>query len=419
MAVGSSYVLKIQMLGAVSTYLFFLIVSRKFGPEAVGIFNIAYTLLFVLVMLAKLGMDNALVVFITAAIKDALPAKGASIYYACMRLVIAVGLALAVLTYLVAPLLAELFKNDQLLVPLRIMACLLVPFLFSNLTAHALRGFGYIRDFALFQNSNYFLVAIILILAGQSYIHNNYLPEYAWAGAVCLGFFISLYLVARRIKGYRSRAFFHISYRKMLTVSMPMLLTSSMFTMLSWTDTLFLGYYCPESDVGIYNVVKKISLLITISLFAVNAIAEKQFARFYVQHDTEALKRLGLQIAWVNTLCAAPIFLAIALFPLFFINFFGPDFSAGKLSLIILCVTQLCSAICGSVLNLLNMAGHERVVSRILTGATLANLGLNIWLIPLLGMHGAAISSLVSTLGWGLAGLYYVRKHFKFWMLPC
>ena len=200
---------------------------------------------------------------------------------------------------------------------------------------------------------------------------------------------------------------------------MPMLLTSSMFMMMNWTDTLFLGYYCPGADVGIYNIVKKISLLITISLFAVNAVAEKQFARFYVQRDIGALKRLGLQIAWVNTLVAAPIFLVIVLFPLFFINFFGPGFSEGKLLLIILCVAQLFSAICGSVLNLLNMAGHERVVSRILAGATLANLGLNIWLIPLLGMYGAAISSLVSTLGWGLAGLYYVRKYFKFWMLPC
>ena len=47
----------------------------------------------------------------------------------------------------------------------------------------------------------------------------------------------------------------------MLSISLPMLLTGSMFYLLQWADTLILGIYLPESKVGIYNVSMKISLV--------------------------------------------------------------------------------------------------------------------------------------------------------------
>ena len=50
-----------------------------------------------------------------------------------------------------------------------------------------------------------------------------------------------------------------------------MMLTSSIMLLMNWTDTIILGYFKTEYDVGIYSVIMKI-LCMSINLFAINSI---------------------------------------------------------------------------------------------------------------------------------------------------
>ena len=60
---------------------------------------------------------------------------------------------------------------------------------------------------------------------------------------------------------------FNISKINLLKLSIPMMVTSSMFMVLSWTDNLLLGFFLKEQNVGIYFVTYKISLIIRFSFF--------------------------------------------------------------------------------------------------------------------------------------------------------
>lgn len=197
-----------------------------------------------------------------------------------------------------------------------------------------------------------------------------------------------------------------------------MLLSGSMFLVMSWTDVLLLGYYLDETQVAIYSIAFKISTVVTIALYAINAIASPQFSELHASNQTTQLKALAMKIAKLNLFLTLPIIFGIIVFSPYILAFFGEDYLAGQSVLLILCVGQFFSAICGSVLTLLNMAGKEKVVRNIVGATALLNIGLNAILINLYGIEGAAIATFVSLVVWNILGLMAVKKYFGFVLLP-
>ena len=50
----------------------------------------------------------------------------------------------------------------------------------------------------------------------------------------------------------------------LLAVAFPMLLSTSMFMLMNWTDTLMIGYYLTEDEVGIYRLAFKVAALVNV-----------------------------------------------------------------------------------------------------------------------------------------------------------
>ena len=50
---------------------------------------------------------------------------------------------------------------------------------------------------------------------------------------------------------------------------------------MNWIDTLMIGYYLSETEVGSYNIATKISLVPTILLVGVNGVIASQISSLY------------------------------------------------------------------------------------------------------------------------------------------
>ena len=81
---------------------------------------------------------------------------------------------------------------------------------------------------------------------------------------------------------------------------------------------------------------------------------------------------------------------------------FGEEYADGRIALAILCVGQLTNALVGSVGFLLNMTGNERDVAKGFAIAAIINIALNLVLIPLFGIEGAAFATAVSMMVWNV-----------------
>ena len=95
-------------------------------------------------------------------------------------------------------------------------------------------------------------------------------------------------------------------------------------------------------------------------------------------------------------------------------NFFGEDFSNSLVSLNILLIANLITAFFGSINVLLNMTDSQSLVMKNIGISLLINIFLNFLLIPMYGIEGAAISSLISTIFWNFSAGFQVYKKFGF-----
>ena len=178
----------------------------------------------------------------------------------------------------------------------------------------------------------------------------------------------------------------------------------------SQTDIIMLGILREENEVGIYKVVVSGAALTLFGIQLVNTVISPRLAEYYAKSDLVNLQKivtLGSALTVVITVPAVLVLIFWGDLVLYYI--FGSEYAEGYLPLTILVAAQLVNAFLGPVGMLLNMCGYEKYSVFWLVVATLANVILNLILIPRVGMTGAALASLVSILIWNL-GFWITAK---------
>jgi len=172
-----------------------------------------------------------------------------------------------------------------------------------------------------------------------------------------------------------------------------------------------IGMFRTETEVGVYNVTLKVAMLTSVGLFAINSIAAPKFAEFYGKEDMKGLAKIAQQSTKLIFWSSFPILLILFIFPSFILGIFGGEFKVGVFALIILALGQFVNSISGSVGYILQMTGKHKVFQNIILAATIINIVLNVFLIPVYGINGAAFASMVSLMFWNLTSVVYIRKN--------
>jgi O-antigen/teichoic acid export membrane protein len=194
-------------------------------------------------------------------------------------------------------------------------------------------------------------------------------------------------------------------------MSVPIVIMDSFYLVMAHADILILTLFVGPSDVAIYYAVVKTTSLIAFVYFSVTAACGPKFSELNAagrRDEVDAL--LAKSIAWTfwPSLAATAGILAIGV-PLLWL--FGPDFTAGYPLMFILAAGLLARAATGPVESMMNMLGHQDAVAWVLAAAVLVNVSLNVVLIPLFGLAGAAVATSLSMVA--VAGLQYAaaRRH--------
>jgi O-antigen/teichoic acid export membrane protein len=195
-----------------------------------------------------------------------------------------------------------------------------------------------------------------------------------------------------------------------LRVSLPMLLISLLFQIEHQTDILVAGFFLKSSQVGIYAAARKSSSLIILGLTAVNAIVAPMISELYAQGKLEQLQRMLTLVAKGIFAITMPIGILMIAFGNHFLLIFGSDFTQGYLSLVICSIGQVIDALAGSVAFLMIMTGYQKEASLIIFFSTLINVILNIVLIPLFDIEGAAMATTISMIVRNVGLLIFVIK---------
>lgn len=177
-----------------------------------------------------------------------------------------------------------------------------------------------------------------------------------------------------------------------LKISLPIFLVESFFFLLTNADVLMVGFYMEPDKVAIYFATVKTLALVHFVYFAVKAGVAQRYAQF-THGEPEKLAAFAREtVSWTFW----PSFLMGLLVLLFgepLLAIFGPGFADGYPLLFLLVASVVARSAVGPCESLLTMSGYQNVCAVVYAATLALNIGLNVVLIPTLGLWGAAIAT--------------------------
>lgn len=176
-----------------------------------------------------------------------------------------------------------------------------------------------------------------------------------------------------------------------------------------WLDILIVGALASSYAAGVYSAVSKLAIVGTFMLEANRlAIGPQLSALLARQQHHRAADLYQTSTRWLM-LASWPLYLVFAVFPATVLNIFGPRYTSGTSALAVLSLAMLVNLGTGNVTVVLLMGGRSSW-SAVNAGAALAiNIGLNLLLIPHMGILGAAIAWAASILVDNVTAMVEIR----------
>ncbi|VVB82942.1 putative flippase AglR [uncultured archaeon] len=406
------------ILSKILTYTYRIVIARNFGQETYGLFSLALMIATLFVTVFSLGLQSGLLRYISLYRGKEENEKIKSILTFSSNLTLIVSLLAAGLLFFLSKTIAiDIFHNQNLIIYLQGFAIFLPIFIFSGffhvitLSYEKVGWYSFIGNILSPLIQLLFLVIFIFMgLKDESIIFSYNLG------------FLAILLSAFLVCNYGIKKIFEKSLlkkeeknninKKLFSYSWPIMFLGLTMSLFSWIDSFLIGYFKTASDVGIYNV----AFLLASFLLVVPALFLQIFlpiiTKEYANNNFGLIKDLSKQIGkWIFIL-NLPLLIIMILFPGAIINLlFGTNYIFAENSLRFLSIGVFVYSILQISENLLSMIGKSKRILFNLIVATIFNTILNFILIPNYGINGAAFSTMISYILWGILSLF-TAKHF-------
>ena len=361
---GGAWAFAGKIITVISSLAVNFLLARLLTPEEMGAYFLTFSLVSVAAMIAQLGLSQTVVRLVAESVSTGQPRRAAAAIRIVFRfgaigsLLIAGFLALGIGAWI-----ARVVFDSVIMAGVILFASLwVVVMTCQNLLAESFRGFHDIRLATIFGG----LVTSVLstLLFGVLW---------AWQGRGSLSQVIVLSLVAgstsalvagvllhRRIKPLQGQDSSTLYGRDVLRIAWPLLVTNFLVFALTESDLWILGVFRSQEEVAIYGAARRLVLLVTVSLFIVNAVVPPLIAEMYAHGKKRELEQILRITATIAGIPAFGIVLVFILFsgPILGLVY-GEFYRAGSSVLMLLSLGQLINVWAGSCGLTLIMTGHQ------------------------------------------------------------
>lgn len=192
-------------------------------------------------------------------------------------------------------------------------------------------------------------------------------------------------------------------------VALPIFLVEGFYTLMTSVDVLFVSALMGPDDTAVYFATTKVLALVHFVYFAVRASVSHRYSAFHTNGNIPAFQEFVQKTVsstfWPSLLMA--VFMAIT--GKYFLMLFGAEFTAGTYILLVLLIGLVIRSSIGPAEALLVMAGRQKLCASIYAVTLTVNIVLNISLIPVFGIMGAANATSIA-LGFETASLHWAAK---------
>lgn len=386
-----------EVAGRLSGLIIFPIMARYAGAAGYGAYSQVNTVIGFIIPFASLGLGQAMVRFF-ATEKWTEGARNRLIRI--ILFIIYLSVPLSILMAIVAPALNRLFLNWEqgvqlfrwgaLLIVLGAIEQLLIDFLRSR------QRLVYLSSIQLIQIGMMVVAVVILLPLGYSIVELIKAVLIIKA-VIILSVFIGFWTWDQPIAGvaHRSKA----SIRRMVRFGLPLTVAGVGLWLMNFGDRLVIGYFMTAKALGLYGAVYLMAFLLCAVNTPLNLPLYPRLMRAIASGDTRYIAReVRIFHRYANLiLVPSAIFLIVIIRPLLLL-IGGEAFRVD-----ILLVGMIVAAI---FLDQWNSISHYTVscVDQVTFGqntwlsAGVLNLGINLFTVPLFGLHGAALATFITFL---------------------
>ena len=193
---------------------------------------------------------------------------------------------------------------------------------------------------------------------------------------------------------------YKFSYHQIFVRSYPMALSAIAYFIMQSIDIIILTIYEGFESIAYYSVAVKLATATALALMSVNIVIAPKIAEIYSTNDFNKLNKLINDSARIIFIISVPILIILFIFSDFVLSLFGENYVLAREALLLLLAGQFFSSLCGPGAIYLNMTGKQKKLNTILILGLVINIILNLVLIPIYGIEGAAAATLISMIFW-------------------
>lgn len=413
----SSTTIIVQIIGISARLITSIILGRILGASGLGEINIINQIITITMVISMFGMDHVLVKKIAIGHFGKNTNSIGNTIYTALLINISISLCLTIIGVLGSGYIASIFNNTKLQIPLIISFVVIVPQTIGSVFVAGINGYRKIWQSRLLKD---FLTSLIVLL-GIVFYHFLSIQ-------ITLISIIFLYAFGRVITFivstiYWKNLFKPIFIRKfidktMFRMAIPLLFISATSLLNSSVDILMLGWLSDTSKVGLYTVATRLVLFIAFFLQITNAAISPKIATFFANNQLKEMNTLVQQVTFWLIVIGFISALFFLVFGKFILEFWGSEFSAAYICLLILCIGQFINISTGCSGVLLIMCGYEKVFSYISGIFLILNIILNYLLISNYDEVGAAIATTITIVGENIIRVFVAKQKTRVLTIP-
>ncbi|MES2577127.1 MAG: MATE family efflux transporter [Bacteroidota bacterium] len=408
----------LRIIGVVTLFGFSLFLTHNYAPKIIGQFDFIRMVLLVLSSICVLGTDQSILYF-TGILKSRNEIQTLkAIYKKIVVIIFALCLLMLFVFFVIGQNSINIFFNDKSTYVL--MAKAIIALFFYSITlfnTETIRALDKVYIAELFRNTFKYVSVIFGAIILFYYHQEAYLVDTFLIGFVALAIIttIIIFHLFKKQNGdlILSNDTNSFSYSFIAHKSYPMAISSLAIFLMMTFDIVFLKKFKGDETVAYYAIAMKLVSILFMINNSVYISVSLKIAQLYTDNNKKELSKALKQSARMIVALTLPVVLFVCLFSENILYFFGENYTQSKQALLILMVGQLFASFFGVSAIYLNMTGRQSVFQIVLIFAVLLNLILNIILIPMYSMTGAAIAFVSSLLFWNVVTAIIVYRKDK------
>jgi len=384
------------MFGTVVGYLSRMVIARYLGPEDYGLISLGFAAMMIATTLSLMGLNSGVKRYVAyyRGKGDEGRIKGTII--SALKITVPMSLIFMGVVFFGADWISIHIFHEANLTPVLAIFAIGIPFwaltTIFNSGSIAFQQIKYhVYTMYIFKDSFKLIAIVVFLLLGYGVIG----AAVGWILAVVGMSILSFYFLEKKVFPVFSGAVKSISMDKeLLYFSFPLIFVGILSMVTGWTDTFMLGYFCTSTEVGVYNAALPTSKLLGVVLSPIGQIFGPVIVGLYAKNRIDDLRRTYSSVTkWIFSL-VFPGFLLMVLFSeRILIILFGDAYVSGSTALGILAFGVLITAMVGPAASVITAYGRTKIILWCSFFGASVNVVLNLFLIPIYVINGAAIAT--------------------------